>query len=311
LVYHDLYDGLLAPIGFPTVFCHPKAKRETLMVKIVTDSTAGLTAETARRYDIPVIPQVIIFGTDSYLEGIEIDNANFMQRLKNSRELPKTAAPPPELFVEQFKRLVPQGEPIVCIHPSAEVSGTVRSATMAARNFPDADIRVIDTRFIASPLATMVSLAAQWAEAGEDVDSIEARLRNQLIPRCRLYFMVATLEYLARGGRIGGAAALLGSVLQVKPILTFKDGQVNQFERERTHRRGLARLKQLVLEQIARDDTGYLSVMHAGVPEQGQALADDLADRLGLSDVPILDVPPAITTHGGPGILGVGFFVGI
>jgi DegV family protein with EDD domain len=263
----------------------------------------------ARRFDIPVIPQVIIFGTDSYLEGIEMDNATFMQRLKTSRELPKTAAPPPELFVKEFERLVPLGEPILCIHPSADVSGTVRSATVAAKDFPDADIRVIDTRFISSPLATMVRLAAEWGQAGKDADTIERRLRDDLIPRCRIYFMVATLEYLARGGRIGGAAALLGSMLQVKPILTFRDGQVNQFERERTHRRALGRLKELVLEQIARDGTGHLSVMHAGVPEQGQAFARDLASQLGLSDVPILDVPPAIVTHGGPGILGAGFFV--
>lgn len=278
------------------------------MVKIITDTTAGVPPENARRYNIPVIPQVIIFGTDSYLEGIEMDNATFMQRLKTSRELPKTAAPPPELFVKEFQRLVPEGEPILCIHPSAEVSGTVRSAVVAARDFPDADIRVIDSRFIASPLATMVALAAEWAEAGEDADTIEARLHG-LIPRCRIYFLVATLEYLAKGGRIGGAAALLGSVLQVKPILTFQDGRVNQFERERTHKRALARLKQLVLEQIARDGSGHLSVMHAGVPDQGQALADDLGAQLGLTHVPILDVPPAITTHGGPGILGVGFFV--
>ncbi len=278
------------------------------MVKIVTDTTAGLPTETARRYHIPVIPQVITFGTDSYLEGVEIDHATFMQRLKTSRELPKTAAPPPELFTEAFQRLVPTGEPILCIHPSAEVSGTVRSAIVAARDFPDADIRVIDTRVIASPLATMATLAAEWAEAGHDADTIEARLHD-LIPRCRIYFLVATLEYLARGGRIGGAAALLGSVLQIKPILTFRNGRVDQFERERTQKRALARLKELVLEQIPRDGGGHLSVMHAGVPEQGQALADDLAAELGLSHVPILEVPPAITTHAGPGVLGVGFFV--
>jgi DegV family protein with EDD domain len=278
------------------------------MVKIITDTTSGLPADTAKRLNIPVIPQVIIFGTDSYLEGIEIDKATFMQRLKASRELPKTAAPPPELFVKEFERLVPEGEPILCIHPSLEVSGTVRSAALAARDFPEADIRVIDTRFIASPLATMVTLAADWAQAGQDADTIEARVRD-LMSRCRLYFMVATLEYLARGGRIGGASALLGSVLQVKPILTFQDGQVNQFERERTHKRAVARLKELVLEQIPRDGGGHLSVLHADVPDQGQALADDLGTRLGLSDIPIYDVPPAIVTHAGPGVLGVGFFV--
>jgi len=277
------------------------------MVKIITDTTASLPAEIARRYNIPVIPQVIIFGTDSYLEGVEIDKPTFMQRLKASRELPKTAAPPPDLFVKEFERLVPEGEPILCIHPSSEVSGTVRSATVAARDFPNADIRVIDTRFIASPLATMVMLAAEWAVAGDDADTIEGRLRD-LMSRCRLYFLVATLEYLAKGGRIGGASALLGSVLQVKPILTFRDGQVNQFERERTQKRAVARLKALVLEQIPRDGSGYLTVMHADVPDQGQALADELGAQLGLSDIPIFDIPPAIVTHAGPGILGVGFF---
>ena len=277
------------------------------MVKIIADTLSGLPAEFARRYDIPVIPQIIIFGTESFREGIEMDNAAFMRRLKTSRELPKTAAPPPEMFVEQFQRLVPSGEPILCIHPSNEVSGTIRSALVAAKEFPLADIRVIDTRLIGSPLATLVQLAAEWAAAGDDADAVEARLRAML-PRCRIYFLVATLEYLAKGGRIGGAAALLGSVLQVKPILAFRDGRVEQFERERTQKRAVARLKELVLEQIPRDGSGYLSVMHAGVPEQGQALADDLAAQLNLPNVPILDVPPAIVTHGGPGILGVAFF---
>jgi DegV family protein with EDD domain len=278
------------------------------VVKIITDTTAGLPVEIVRRYDIPVIPQVIVFGEETFLEGVEIDNATFMERLKTSRRLPMTAAPPPELFIKEFQRLVPDGEPILCIHPSSEVSGTVRSATVAARDFPGADIRVIDTRFIAGPLATMVILAAGWAEAGEDAEGIEARLRD-LSSRCRLYFMVATLEYLARGGRIGGASALLGGVLQVKPILTFQDGQVKQFERERTHKRAVARLKELVLEGIPRHGDGHLSVLHADAPEQGQALADDLVAQLGLSDVPIYEVPPAIVTHAGPGLLGVGFFV--
>ncbi len=278
------------------------------MVKIITDTTSGLPDEIAERYNIPVIPQVIVLGSESYLEKWEIDKSTFMQWLTTSDDLPKTSAPPPELFVKEFERLVPEGEPILCIHPSTEVSGTVRSATVAASDFPDADIRVVDTRVISSPLATMVELAAQWAEEGQNVDTIEARLRD-MITRCRIYFMVDTLEFLARGGRIGGAAALLGSVLQIKPILTFTDGRVDQFEKTRTHKRGVARLKSLVLEQIPRDERGHLSVMHASAPEEARSLADDLRAQLDLPEVPILDVPPAIVTHGGPGILGVGFFV--
>jgi DegV family protein with EDD domain len=276
------------------------------MVKIITDTTACLQPETIQKYAIPVIPQVINFGNESFLEGVEMDLTTFMQRLKTAPELPKTAAPPPELFIKEFERLVPLGEPIICIHPSTEVSGTVRSAQVAAAEFPQADIRIIDTRIIASPLATLVELAAQWAAVGDDANSIEKRIQA-MIPRCHIYFLVSTLEYLLKGGRIGGASALLGSVLQIKPILTFVDGRVNQFEKARTQNHAVNRLKELVIRQIPSSDP-YLTVMHAGVPEQGLALADDLKSQLGLAQVPIHHMPPAIVTHGGPGILGVGFF---
>lgn len=279
------------------------------MVYIITDTTSCLSAEFTRNHNIPVIPQVINFGEESYYEGIEMDNAAFMRCLLSSPTLPKTAAPPPELFVTEFERLVPLGEPILCLHPSSEVSGTVRSAVVAARDFPNADIRVLDTRSVGSPLATMVRLAAEWASAGVDVDTIETRIRG-MIPRCRIYFMVATLEYLAKGGRIGGAAALLGSVLQIKPILRLHEGKVDQFERERTHKRALRRLIEIICEQYPKDRDGYLTVMHASVPDQAQALAAELGAQLGVKDVPIYDVPPAIITHGGPGILAAGFFIG-
>jgi DegV family protein with EDD domain len=277
------------------------------MVKIITDTTAGITAEVARQYDIPVIPQIIHFGEQSYLEGIDIDNAGFMQKLKQTRELPKTAAPPPELFIQQFTRLVPLGAPIICIHPTGEASGTVRSVTLARSEFPNADIRIIDTRVIGSPLATMVTLAGQWAAAGVDADTIESRVRN-MASRCHVYFLVATLEYLAKGGRIGGASALLGSVLQIKPILVVRDGKVDLLERERTQKRAVARLKELVHEKIAHDGTGYLSIMHAAVPDQAKSLADELRSELNLKEIPIMDVPPAIIVHAGPGILAVAFF---
>jgi len=157
----------------------------------------------------------------------------------------------------------------------------------------------------------MVQLAAEWAANGQTIDVIETRIK-EMIHRCRVYFLVATLEYLAKGGRIGGAYALLGSVLQIKPILTINDGKVEVYERERTHKRALNRIKEIVLEQFPRTKEGYLAIMHAAVPEQGKELAIELSSILGINStrVPILDVPPAIVTHGGPGILGVSFFVG-
>ena len=181
------------------------------MIHIITDTTSGLPQEISERYQIPVIPQIINFGTKSYYEGIDIDNPTFMKMLMESKELPKTAAPPPELFVQEFTKLVPIGGTIFCVHPSADISGTVRSAETAALEFPTADIRVIDTRTVGSSLTTLVQLTAEWASAGEDADTIERKIR-QMIPRNRIYFLVDTLEYLAKGGRIGGATALLGSV---------------------------------------------------------------------------------------------------
>jgi fatty acid kinase fatty acid binding subunit len=277
------------------------------MIHIITDTTSGLPHAIAEQYHIPVIPQIINFGSQSFYEGVDIDNAKFMQMLIASKELPKTAAPPPELFVRQFDKLVPLGGTIFCLHPSAEVSGTVRSALTAAQEFPGADIRVIDTRTVGSPLASLVELAARWVSAGGEPDDIENKIRN-MIPRSRIYFLVDTLEYLAKGGRIGGAAALLGSVLKIKPILALTEGRVDQFEKERTQKRAIQRLGELVKTQAARDGQAYISVMHAAVPELARDFANTLCAEFNLADMPILDVPPAIVTHGGPGILAAAFF---
>lgn len=278
------------------------------MVKIITDTTSCLPVEIATRYEIPVIPQVIIFGEDTFNEGSDFNYETFIQRLKSSSELPKTAAPSPDLFTHWFRKYSQLGEPIVCIHPSSEVSGTVRSAIVASKDFPKLDIRVIDTRTVSTPLGTIVQIAAQMAQDGCSANEIVEKI-DDLVQRCRVYFLVATLDYLAKGGRIGGASALLGSVLQIKPILTLKNGHVDQLSRERTHTRALQRLKEIVLDQAPKDGDAMLSVMHAGVPDEAKKLANELSVLLNQQIIPIANVPPAIATHAGPGIIGVGFFV--
>jgi DegV family protein with EDD domain len=132
-----------------------------------------------------------------------------------------------------------------------------------------------------------------------------------MIPCNRIYFLVDTLEYLAKGGRIGGATALLGSVLKIKPILALKDGRVDQFDKERTLKRAFKRLVELVKLEAARDGKAYISVMHASVPKLASEFAETLRYEFALEEVPILDVPPAIVTHGGPGILAAAFFTGV
>ncbi len=278
------------------------------MIRIVTDTTAGLPVDLAEQFGIVVVPQIIIFDDEQFLELEELSPDAFMSRLQASRTLPKTAAPSPGAFEAIYRPWVEAGDTILSIHPSTDISGTVRGAMAAAASFPGADIRILDTRTIAGPLARLVLLAARMAANRHDADSVWACLTT-LAPRARIYFLVDTLEYLQRGGRIGGAAALLGSVLQFKPILGLSDGRVVAVERQRTHHRALARLKELVLAEAARGEAAYLSVMDAGRPVLAQAVADELQTAIDAPDVLSSDLVPAIVTHTGPGALGVGFFV--
>jgi DegV family protein with EDD domain len=277
------------------------------MVHIIADTTSGLPQEIAAQYGIPVIPQMINFGQESYLECQEMDSRMFMDKLLASDELPRTAAPPPELFHPHFERFSHDGEPILCIHPSAKVSGTVRSALTARQDFPGADIRVMDTETIGGPLASMVIEAAKWAEQGLDGDTIWERLLD-MKRRMHIYFTVNTLEYLKRGGRIGGAKALLGSLLRIRPILVLRDGQVEPFANERTRKRALQHIMRVAREQAPRDRDPHFSVMHAAAPDVAQALVTDIVSEFNGAQVLVMDLVPAIVTHGGPGAIGVGFF---
>ena len=277
------------------------------MIKIITDTTAVLPKDFTDEHDIPVIPQFIHIDDETYKEGIDIDNSTFLKKLTTAKTLPKTSAPPPDLFIKEFKKYQGQEITFLCIHPSQKVSGTVRSAQVAAQSFPDMDIRIIDTNLIASPLGTLVTIATSMAESGIDPTTIESAITS-LSSRCKIYFLVATLEYLAKGGRIGGASAILGSVLQVKPILTMIDGQVETKEKERTMRRAFKRIIDLVIKDYPKQDNGYLSIMHADAYKAAQDMAEVLANSLGIDTIPIYDLPPAITTHAGPGTLAAGFF---
>ena len=277
------------------------------MTRVVADTTCGLPPDIYRRLGIPMIPQVINFGAESFREGVDIDAAGFLSRLRAGKDLPKTAAPYPGDFIDVFRECLARGESVVCAHPSADVSGTVRSAEIARQDFPDADIRIIDTRTIAGPLATLVLEADALAKQGASADAVEAHVRG-LMPRARIYFLVDTLEYLRRGGRIGGAAALMGAVLQIKPILTFREGRVDQFERERTKKKALARIKELIMSDSARGADAHVTVMHADALAEAEELAGDLRTALGAGEVLVMDLVPAVVTHAGPGTLAFGFF---
>jgi DegV family protein with EDD domain len=277
------------------------------MVRIIADTTSCLPETIKSKYQISLVPQLIHFGEESYTEGIDIDTDTFLSLLESSKVLPKTSAPPPELFREIFQEFNSPENSLICIHPSADLSGTVRSAEAARLDFPDLDIRIIDTRLVASPLGTVVHEAAAWAAAGDSAESICNKIIG-LSTRCQLYFLVSTLEYLARGGRIGGAAALMGNALQIKPILTLVDGKVEQLAKERTFKRALSHLKSLVVDEYPDETEGFLSIMHAGTPELALELSKTFKAKLNISQPIISYLPPAIITHAGPGSIAVGFF---
>jgi DegV family protein with EDD domain len=277
-------------------------------IRIVTDTTAALPPEYARAHQIEVVPQIINFGAASFLEGVTLEYGEFIRRLKSSPQLPKTAAPQPGDLIDAYRRQLAHAQTIISIHPSSEVSGTVRSAQTAKNDaFPNADIRILDSRLVAGNLASMVIAATEWAEQGVGADEIIARLQV-MIPRGRIYFLVATLEYLQRGGRIGGAAALIGTALQIKPILEMRNGRVEVLEKVRTYHHALARLKELVIEQCPRSPDAHLCVMHSDDLTGAQQLVADFQAALNARAIPIYHSSASITTHVGPGALAVGFF---
>ena len=277
------------------------------MTIIVADTTCGLPRAMLEARGIALIPQVVTFGEESFHDSQEMDTAMFLQRLKASSVLPKTAAPEPSLYVPIFKQAQENGESVIVVAPTGKASGTVRSAETAAQDFAGVDIHVVDTQTISCNLGSLVLLADDMAKAGESASEIVAKL-NDMIPRGRLYFLVDTLEYLAKGGRIGGAKRLLAELLEIKPILQVKNGQVESFEQQRTKKRALTRLVEVVAEQCPGGDSAHLCVIQVEAENEAQALVAELKSRVSVSQIPIYELPPAIVVHAGPRAMGVGFF---
>ena len=278
------------------------------MTIIVADTTCGLPRDLLAQRGIPLIPQIVMFGEDSFHDDKEMNTVTFLQKLKASKTLPKTSAPEPPLYFPIFKQAEEDGESVIVVAPTGKASGTVRSAQTAALEFPKVDIRVIDTLTISCNLGSLVLLADDMSKAGESADSIVAKL-NDLIPRGRLYFLVDTLEYLAKGGRIGGAKRLLADLLEIKPILQMKNGQVESFEQLRTKKRALARFVEIVAEQCPGAEPTYLCALQVEAESEAEALVAELKSRHHVPQIPIYELPPAIVVHAGPRALGIGFFV--
>ena len=278
------------------------------MVTIFADTTSSIPVEQAKIMGLEYLPQIIIFGDTSYRDDTELNTTSFLEKLTSSPTLPKTAAPPPALYLPIFKKHIDNGNSIIVLTPSAKVSGTFRSAEVAAQEFPDADIVIVDTQNIGASFASIVKSAVEWANSGKTSTEIVNNINN-LIECERNMFVVDTLEYLHKGGRIGGAKMLFGSLLQVKPLLCLKQGQVEAVESQRTKKRAMARLTELVLADCPKTDSSMLSIQHGGAEKEALNLAEEFKQLLGLSTIEIYELPPAFLVHSGPGVLGVSYFV--
>jgi DegV family protein with EDD domain len=277
------------------------------MIQIIADTTCGLPLEKLAAEGIDVIPQIIIFDETPYRDDTEIDTPTFLSKLKKAKTLPKTAAPPPALYEPLYEKYAKADDTIFIPTPSTALSGTFRSAEVARESCPEADVHILDTRTIAGGLGTLVLKANEWAKAGKDIETLKADIKA-LAEREVVYFLVDTLEYLHKGGRIGKASFLIGSMLQMKPILGLDEGQVTAVEKQRTSSKALERLKELVLEECPKGPDSYITVSHCGGEERAAQIANALADALDLDSIPVYEVPPAIVVHGGPGIISVSFF---
>jgi DegV family protein with EDD domain len=277
------------------------------MTIIIGDTSCGIPVHEAKELNIPLLPQILIFGQDSYRDDYEIDHETFITKLKESTELPKTAAPSPKLYEPYFETAEDQKQDVIIICPSSDLSGTYRSAITAANENGKLNIYVIDTRIIGGGLSTLVLLAKQWATAGMPAKDIVINI-NKLLPKEKNYFIVDTLDYLHKGGRIGGAQHLLGSMLQIKPILSIVDGRVEPTENQRTKKRAISRLFELVDVDFPGNEYGHISIMHGNSESEAYFLADQFKEKYDLKTVPVYQLPPAFLVHAGPGIIGVSYF---
>jgi len=272
---------------------------------LVTDSTAYLSAEAVRQLDVRVVPLCVHFAEQEFKEGVELSNEEFYKRLREAAELPTTSQPSAGEFLEVFQELVDAGHEVITITISSKLSGTWNSAMAARDMLPDAKISVVDSLSTAVGLKHQVEAAARAIASGATRNEVVARI-EVVKGSTYLLFVVDTLEYLAKGGRIGNAKAFLGTLLKVKPILILQDGAIEPLEQVRSKRKAQARMLELIQNHVAGNSSNVqVSLVHALVPDEACIVAQELSTRLGGVPVTIDELGPVIGTHTGPGVVGV------
>ncbi len=276
-------------------------------IAVVTDSTAYIPKEALGDFDIPMIPLWLIWGDERFRDGVDIDPPTFYRRLPESKVFPTTSQPSAGEFVEFFRQAGEGYDAIISVLISSKLSGTVASALVAKAELPETDIRVVDSLSTSMGLGFAVLAAARAAAAGRSIDEVVAAA-EKVGGGMNLMFAVDTLEYLHRGGRIGGAKRLLGTALNIKPLLDLEDGRIEALAQVRTKRKAVARMLDVAEERLAGKRMAEVAVLDVDTPTEGYAVAEMVKERFGMPVVYRTTVSPAIGAHVGPGTVGICFY---
>ena len=276
-------------------------------VAIVTDSTADLPPELVEELGVTIVPLQVIFGDEAYREGVDITTEEFYERLVKSRQLPTTSAPSVGDFQEVYERLLEEVDSIVSIHIGAKLSGTVQAAHTARQSLAKPErIEIVDSQAVSVAIGFATMEAVEAARAGAKLAEVKAAAESA-VQRTHVRFMLDTLEYVRRGGRIGRARAYMGTLLRVKPILSFREGEVYPEERVRTRARGLERIIQWA---VRHQKVKRAVVAHATTLDEAESIRERLAMAFPSVKVYLIRFGPVLGTHGGPGTIGVGIMEG-
>jgi DegV family protein with EDD domain len=278
------------------------------MIRIVTDTLSCIPPTEAKSLGLYYLPQIIVFGNEAYRDDSEMDSISFLKKAATSSVFPKTSAPQPYLYAPIYKEIEKNGDTALVLCPSGSVSGTYERASAAALDFPNAAIHIIDTRLLAVSLGDVVRKSLEWIKQGLTIEQISQNV-YEMAARNQIYFLVNTLDFLYRGGRIGRANAIIGSLLEMKPILAFRDGVIEPVEKQRTHKKAYARFLELITSECPKHENAHLSVLHGDAQAEADNTKAELTKLTGIQNIPITFVPPAILVHSGPGVIGASFFI--
>jgi DegV family protein with EDD domain len=273
-----------------------------MTIRVVTDSTADLPSHVAAAAEIVVVPCQVIFGTTAYREGVDISTSEFYERLVSAETLPTTSQPPVGDFVRTYAQLVEEGaSAIVSVHLASAYSGVYSTAVMAAQEIRAIEIEVIDSGTTSLGLGLVALEAAEQCTTGRPLREVAESVRAATA-RIRLLALLDTLHYIRAGGRINRLVELLGTLLDIKPILEFHGGDIVPLERVRTRRRAIRRLVERVLDLGAVD---RMAIAHAAAPALAEELRARLLPSAGGADILVAEAGSVLGTHVGPGAIGV------